>query len=55
MGDTGRSYVSASPDSNVLKAQAITTGEFDLELSDLGKRFDKMDFGKGPIPVLTDL
>lgn len=54
-GDTGRSYVSASPDSNVLKAQAITTGEFDLELSDLGKRFDKMDFGKGPIPVLTDL
>jgi hypothetical protein len=54
-GDTGRSYVQASPDSNVLKSQAIKAGEFDLELSDLGKRFSKMDFGTGPIPILVDL
>ena len=54
-GDTGRSYMQESPDSNVLKSQAIKAGEFDLELSDLGKRFSKMDFGTGPIPILTDL
>jgi hypothetical protein len=54
-GETGRSYVPTIPGSNVLKAQAIDAGEFDLELSDLGKRFVAMDFGKGAIPVLIDL
>lgn len=41
-GETGREYYASPQGGNVLKARAIDAPEFDLELSDVSKRFDKM-------------
>lgn len=50
-GDTGREYYQASPDSNVLKARAIDAAEYDLELSDLTKRFESLYLGGVPVSM----
>jgi len=44
-GETGREYYPSPQDNKVLKARAIDAGEFDLELSDLTKRFKSIYVG----------
>jgi len=44
-GEVGRKYVPSAKGANALKAVATNDGEFDLELSDLTKRFDKIHVG----------
>lgn len=44
-GEVGRRYDPSPKGGNSLKAVATTDGEFDLELSDLTKRFDKIHVG----------
>lgn len=44
-GETGRGYQESKTTPNVLKAVEITAGEFDLELSDLSKRFASFTIG----------
>ena len=45
-GEEGRSYVAAGPSApNVLKAVRMDAGEFDVELSDLTKRFSNLYVG----------
>jgi hypothetical protein len=41
-GEKGRAYVASKTTPNVLKAVETDEGEFDLELSDLNKRFSRM-------------
>ncbi|HUL15142.1 MAG TPA: C2 family cysteine protease [Terriglobales bacterium] len=44
-GDTGREYYASPQNAKVLKARETKAGEFDLELSDLTKRFDSIYVG----------